>query len=340
MGPSATKITAVIVTWRRPDWLERCVRSLLEAAAAAPVDLEVRVGVNGPDAASLAVAERLRESAARVAEPRGIAPALSPAAARNLMLAEAPSAGEWILFIDDDAYVGADYFQAFLRARAAWPDAAVIGGPNLTPPGSSPLARAAGAVLASRLATYLSVSRYRRRGRTRPCGEESLILCNLFARRDRLPPAPFPPDFFCGEENWMMQTVAASGGRLVHAPDLGVWHERRARLAPLARQIFAYGSGRGRNLRRRPRTVRLPHVLPSACLLYGALAVPIALARGGPAISWAAAPVAAYGVLVAATAWRARRAAGAAPAWLWMPPLFLLVHVAYGAGVIAGALRR
>lgn len=331
----------MVVTWRRTGWLERCVRSLAAAAAAEPrVSLEIRVAVNGTDPATLSRLESLRAEIPALGEPEAYEPALTPAAARNRALLS--TRGDWVVFIDDDAYVASGYFGAFLAALERQKDASLVGGPNLTPPGSPLIARATGAVLSSRLATFLSVSRYRVRGDTRRCGEESLILCNLFARRSSLPAGAFPEDFVCGEENWMMQTLQAAGAKLVHAPALAVFHERRDSVARLARQIFAYGEGRGRNIRRRPATLRLAHIIPSLCVAYALAAAVGWGCQGwmGAQRPWLWVPFVLYAALVLLATLLAWRRAGESPgAAALMPFFFVLVHVVYGVGVLAGLSR-
>lgn len=326
-------LDAVIVTHGRPRMLARCLASL--AAAQCPaVHLTIHVGINGADDAAAGVIKAFGNDTGfarvRVHELERV----SPAAARNRVLEACQ--GDWVFFIDDDAYVDAGHLADFARTAALWPKAAVIGGPNLTPPESSRFQRAVGAALSSRLATYLSSARYRSRGETRPCGETELILCNLFVRRQALGEAPFPADFVCAEENWMLQGLAASGHELVHVPGLGVWHERRGGWSELALQIFRYGQGRGKNLKQRPGTLRLAHVLPSLCVLVGLAA--LGALGAVPFSSWCATigwVFALYAALCAIAAFRAARA-------LFLPTLalFPVIHVAYGLGVLVGAFTK
>ena len=192
--------------------------------------------------------------------------AVTPAQARNQLL-EGVTA-DWIYFIDDDAFVEPSFFVTFSRTILDFPQVSALGGPNLTPPRSSRFQRATGVALASRFATFFSVSRYRKEGVARETNEASLILCNLFARRSALKKPPFPGTFICNEENWLLQTLTAEKRQIIYAPDLWVFHERRESWPELSRQVYKYGYGRGQNLRRRPGTLRLAHVLPSVCVIY------------------------------------------------------------------------
>src|SRR4051812_34622969 len=93
-GPSrqmSLRLTVVLVTFGRPDWLKRCIESLRADAASLPeLGLEFQVAVNGQDPESEAVLRSLGISFRTV--ERG-----SPAAVRNTLLNDAT--GEWILFI-------------------------------------------------------------------------------------------------------------------------------------------------------------------------------------------------------------------------------------------------
>jgi GT2 family glycosyltransferase len=336
MTEAPLSITALVVTRGRHDGLARCLASLAEAAQAEPaIGLRIAVAVNGDDPRARALVERAPGTEAIVLEP-----AVSPATARNRLLERAPDSG-WILFIDDDAFAWPGFFSAFRRELARVPGAAVIGGPNLTPPGSTRFQRASGAALSSRLATFFSSPRYRAEGPSRHVGEESLSLCNLFVRADRLERDPFPGDFHFGEENWMLQRMTSRGQLLAYAPALHVFHERRPGPRAFAGQIYRYGEGRARNLLTRPSAWRWPaYAVPAICVLYSA-ACAARLATGGNADRLWLGFAAIYAALcLAAAATACRKGSENLPAFAVTAAIFPLLHVAYGIGFLNGALGR
>src|SRR3954463_12293967 len=109
------RATVAIPTHGRPSYLGVALRSVLAQAE------DVLVVVDGPDAASEAVA---REHGARVVvheSPRG------PNAARNPAIAHCDA--ELIAFVDDDVEVRPGWLDALLRAAAEEPEVDVFTGP-------------------------------------------------------------------------------------------------------------------------------------------------------------------------------------------------------------------
>ncbi len=324
-------ISLVIATFDRPRLLERSIQSALAALAHAGVsDFEILVGVNGPDPRSRAVLEGLS------------APALksfyfdrkfTPAGCRNRLIPHAR--GEWIYFLDDDAYVDRAFFKTWEKSPLR-ESCAAVGGPNLNPPSSNLFQDVTTWTLESRFATYFSFARYRGSGSARFCSEESLILCNLFVRKSALSEHSFLEELKCAEENWLLQDVERGRGRLGYDPDLAVWHERRPDLAAFARQVYKYGFGRGQIFRRRASGLRLAHLIPSLCLMY-ALLVP-GLLWLAPSILWLL-PFPVYFVLCLAFAFRPSRARVPFRVRARSALLFPLVHAAYGWGLMRGAWR-
>jgi succinoglycan biosynthesis protein ExoA len=336
------RLCALIVTHRRPDWLKRCVLSVSTAVAGTPgIELSFLIWINGPDPESVTVARGLEVELGNDYPLRVECASMvsTPAEARNRALLQTDS--EWIFFIDDDAFINEGFFEEFLGALGFFPRAAVIGGPNLTPPASSLFQRASGLMLSTRLAAYTSSARYVGSGRVRQCHEESLILCNLFVKKGELRPAPFPADFFCGEENWLLQSMRDQDVEMIYQPALYVFHERRAGLGAFLNQVFRYGAGRGKNIRLRPATFKAPHIVPSLCLIYLVWASAMGL-KIGRMSSLSVGLLVAYALLCAGSAFASlirtrctEETVRTAAVSLFLYPL---LHVSYGLGVIYGLL--
>ncbi|HVN30080.1 MAG TPA: glycosyltransferase [Candidatus Binataceae bacterium] len=257
-------LSIVIPTRGRPALLQKCLASVF--AAELPESSEVLVVCNGSDPATEDYLHALSES-----EPRlhlmQMAEA-SPAEARNAAMTRVR--GDIVYFLDDDVTIEPDLFARTLDTFAQQPAVDVIGGPNLTPPGSTLFERCAGAVLASRFGSGRVADRYRSRGAIRATDDRSLILCNLAIRRcaiaERRP--VFLSEMVCNEENLLLGLLALEDRKMIHDPALVVYHIRRRSLAGFAQQIFKYGRGRWQNTLTLPASLSASYLIPPLFLLY------------------------------------------------------------------------
>lgn len=316
----AVAISVCILTSRRHSELASCLESLVAQVGAPP--FEVLVCAND-DPETEAVVAQVDPMANVIHSPKA-----RLGSARNLLLARAR--GELLLFLDDDVTLDSMLMARLHHFAQAHPQVTVFGGPNLTPPHSSLFQAVQGGVLGS----LLGAGPVRRRYGSHAPGladERFFTLCNLAIRRDAM--VAFPPEVTGGEENALLLELARREGSMFYDPSLHVYHTRRARLQPFARQMFKYGSGRGQVIVRDRSGLRAAFLAPTAFLAYVAL-LPVLLVMS-PLL---AAPLALYGLGVVTTAlllaWRMREVAAAPLAAL----LVVVIHVSYGAGVVAGLL--
>ena len=337
------KLEAVLITHNRPDLLEQCLASLESAVDLVKdqIQLKILIGINGPSRISWPVLESRLEkgSTAQTAsityEILSISSPLRPSAARNRVLSLAQ--GEWLFFIDDDAFIGPDFFMTFLATLRREPNCSVIGGPNLTPLGSTLFQKASGAALSSRFGASASCVRYKPRSiESRRCGDESLILCNMFVKTEAMRSVHFPEGLICNEENWILQDLNNRGELFLYEPSLWVWHERRKHPLAFAAQIHKYGIGRGQNLRLRPTTLEFRHVIPAFCVLF--TVVSIAVMNWLPAVgqAWLVFLLIYLAIWTGATARLKAVASERLDVCLLGGLLFPIIHVTYGTGVIRG----
>lgn len=303
--------------------LHECLASV--AAQVGAPRFEVLVVSDGDEDVAEAVRQHFPD--ARV----GFVDSALPGVARNLLLERAR--GELLLFLDDDAALRPDALRRLDELATAHPEADVFGGPNDTPPGGSRFQAVQGAVLASLMGSGPVRRRYGAHPATH-ADERFFILCNLAVRRSVM--VPFATELICAEENAVLAELAAGGVVMYYDPELVAYHERRPTLRGFLAQMHKYGRGRGQVIAMRPRDLRPSFVAPSALLAFLAL-LPVLLVLIGPL---AALPVAGYlGAAGLNALWIARtlRAAWAVPA---AAALIVLLHVAYGAGVVRGAVAR
>lgn len=318
------QISVCILAGHGARHLEACLQSLSHQTGAP--SFELLVGGNPGGAARHII--RRYFPAAEVCETGS----RLPGAARNLLVERAR--GRMLLFLDDDTTAPPDLLATLAELAARHPDAAVFGGPNDTPPGSSRFEFIQGAVLSSLVGSGPVSRRYGAR-HAGSADERWFTLCNLAVRREAM--LPFVNQLVCAEENALLQELSVRGARMRYDPALRVFHTRRPDLGSFARQMFKYGRGRGQLMARRPGTARVAYLLPSLLLLYTILAA--ATSALDVVTPFCLVPLGLYLALVVATAirigWVLRRPSAIATAAL----LLLTLHVMYGAGVAAGLWR-
>jgi succinoglycan biosynthesis protein ExoA len=244
--------------------------------------------------------------------------------------------GDVLYFLDNDSLVAPDALQR-LAAHYRNAEVQVVGGPSLTHAAEPLLSRCIGYALGTRLGAWTMRARYAPVGRCRPASEKELIGCNLSMRREVfLAVGGFRQDLFPNEETELVSRLRRHGWVVVYDPQLIVWRAHRRSLVGLARQFFAYGRGRMRQIVRTFPARGLPFLAPAVGLVYLALLPVLWWALG----LWAAVPVALYLLLVFSTSAYLGLAHRAAASVVVLPLLFGIIHVCYGCGLIYEGLRQ
>ena len=228
----------------------------------------------------------------------------------------------------------------------------IAGGPSLTPPDDSPLQQAIGLVFGSAFGTGAIRARYRPLGAMRESNQLEIILCNLMMDREAfLALGGFNERLYPNEENELMDRFQRGGGRILYVPEAGVWRSQRRTWRAFVRQVFTYGRGRADQTRVNPKSLSPVLLIAAAFAVYVALLLPLSvlLAAWGPWLPAGAraiaaialwGPLALHGAAVVAASVAACAASGRWSALARLPALFVVNHLGYGIGFIAGMLRR
>ena len=274
-----SQVCVLIPTLRRPESLERAVRSVLIQTR--PPDSLVVVD-NDPDATARETAERLGKEAPfpliYVHEPR---PGVATARTAGLRATDAAL----IAFLDDDEIASPGWLDALLRAQASL-GAEVVFGPIQ---GRAPQAEAW-------LRPYLERF-FSRLGPPEDCLIDEPHGCGdaLFVRASTLVgDAPFDveTDQAGGEDDALFQTLAARGVRWGWAANAWVDEAapaHRATLAYALRRAFAYGQGPSQSAAKRrdwPAVIRWMVVGAGQAVVFGVVAGVQWLARRPARAEW------------------------------------------------------
>ncbi|MFB3894813.1 MAG: glycosyltransferase family 2 protein [bacterium] len=171
-----------------------------------------------------------------------VAEGKQPSRQRNLAAQQAK--GDIIYFLDNDSETTPEMFN---KAAECYTDSKIVmvGGPNLTSPTDTDMQFAFGSALGSFFAHTSMAARYRPVGKVRVSGEKELILCNLSVRREIfIQSGGFDETLYPNEENEFMNRLQQMGYQLIYHPEVIIYRSRRKDIFDFFRQLMNYGRGR------------------------------------------------------------------------------------------------
>ena len=251
-----------------------------------------------------------------------------PSIQRNEAVKQAT--GEIIYFLDDDSFVAPDNVNLALQYFAL-PKVIAVGGPAVTHSESTFLETCFGEVVASAIGTFTTRARYVPVGEPRPVRGEELILCNLLMKKkDFTRMSGLNPKLYPNEENELLKRMRGDGLRFYYVPELIAYRTRRKTVSAFARQMWSYGAGRAKHLFQKFHFRDLPFLAPTAFALYL-----LSCFIFHPL--WYLIPLILYAGLIGGAA--VEIAVRREPlTGLVSFPCFLVMHLTYGIGVLAGLL--
>ncbi len=263
-----------------------------------------------------------------------------PAEKRNVGIEKAT--GDVVAFIDDDAYPDSRWLENAVKYFSE-PSIGGVGGPGVTPPGDSFLAKCGGRVYEN---VFVSGNyRYRYLGGRVRLDVDDYPSCNLFVSTDILRKiGGYRVDFWPGEDTLLCEAIVlGEHKRIVYDPWVLVFHHRRSLFAPHLRQLGRYGFHRGYFVKRFPATSRRPgYFVPTLFVLYlialaGFFAYRASIGGGslGPLAAYASSPLLFYAVLTCLSTFSFNPFK-----WLFTWMGVFLSHVWYGIQFARGLCAR
>lgn len=253
-----------------------------------------------------------------------------PSRQRNEAAAKAK--GEILYFLDDDSCPVPD---ALKRMVGHFEDekVAVVGGPSITPDVDTLFQRSFGAALGSLLGGFSIRNRYRRVGEARVSSENELILCNLaFRKSSFIEEGGLNEGLYPNEENELMNRLQKNGNKLIHDPDAYVLRSQRNTLRAFVKQMLNYGRGRAEQTLVSPSSFRLSHLVPTIFLLY-------LLSTLFSKNTLYLVPLGCYLLINLSSSVYCSLKQKEWRLLYLLPPLYLIMHICYGAGVVWGGFR-
>jgi len=150
-----------------------------------------------------------------------------------------------IYFLDNDSIPDKLNFKRIIQFFKTHKDAAVIGGPSLSPASEKGFSYAVGIALGSFWGTAQSSARYSKKGKLRISSELELILCNMAIRKKIFIKAGmFNEKLYPNEENELLNRIKKMKYEIWYDPNLVVFRSHRKTFTQFIKQIFTYGRGR------------------------------------------------------------------------------------------------
>lgn len=326
--PNRYEICVVIITKGRKPELEKCVTSLV-----LPGYAELIVVANGFNEETFGYLRQLGSRAYGIKclffEER-----LPKSEARNTGIRNADS--DIVYFLDDDSYPAGGNIELLKKKFDEHPDIDIIGGPNLTPPGSTVHERVSGYAFSEAFTSWKMRERFSKGSKEKICDDSSVTLCNLAFRKNIFDKENvyFDRRLYYNEENLLLEQYLVRGHKILYCPELVVYHHRRKNLLSLAEQIFRSGEGRAVMTRIMPKSLKPVYLAPALFVVY--LAVPVMY--GKPLFTL---PFYLYLLFVLMNAVsitiRYREKLAALPLLMILP---FVAHISYGIGFLTGLFKK
>mgnify|MGYP001347642921 CR=1 FL=1 len=185
-----------------------------------------------------------------------------PAEKRDIGVSHAK--GEICAFIDDDAYPDIHWIGTAVKHFIANKNIIAVGGPGLTPPDDSYMAKLGGLVYESKLTSGKLQMRFL------PIGSSNQQIFdwpayNFFIRKSVIKKVGGWGSMFYGGEDTFICYKMLKHGKMIYEPKSIVYHHRRELFKPHLQQIYNVGVHRGYFFKKYPETSRhILYLMPTA----------------------------------------------------------------------------
>lgn len=166
----------------------------------------------------------------------------NPSKNRNKSIEKAK--GDYIVFLDDDAFINEDYLNKVDEFLEKHLEIDVVGGPQLTPQDDNIFAKISGYGLSSRFGAWKLANRYDSKKENLDVDETALTSANLVCKKEVVEKVKFDENLFPGEDPKFISDVKKQGFRVAYTPKFILYHKRRPNYKLFVKQMFNYGKVR------------------------------------------------------------------------------------------------
>jgi succinoglycan biosynthesis protein ExoA len=149
--------------------------------------------------------------------------------------------GKIIAFIDDDAMVHKDLLKNAEKFFNEHSDIDIVGGPQLTPLDEKGFARISGYALSSKFGGWNTSNRYESKKLNLNADDTYLTTAVMFCKKEVFKEVRFDEKLFPGEDSKFVIEAKEKKFKVAYSPELIVYHRRRPTIKKFVKQIFNYG---------------------------------------------------------------------------------------------------
>ena len=191
----------------------------------------------------LEVLESLRN---QVVQPEKVIVVRGANPSRNRNKGVARARGDFVGFVNAHSSFPGDWVLQTRKFFEIYPEVDVVGGPQLTPPGSGFFEKVSGYALTSKFGAANVAGRYSKGKLNLNAGETDVTSSNLICRRRVLEKVRFDEGLWPGEDPKFICDVKNAGFKVAYCPDIVGYNKRRGSSFGLMKQFFNYGKFRPR----------------------------------------------------------------------------------------------
>jgi len=242
------------------------------------------------------------------------------------------SNGDIIYMLDDDSQVQPESFK-ILAEEFNNPKVAAVGGPSLTPCNNGYLNQIIGYVLETYFGAFRMSHKWSK-AKNKQGMDYHFIGANLAIRKKAaIKVGGFDEKIVPNEETELLRRLNKKGYILKYNKELFIYRNQRDNMSLLAKQFYHYGKGRMKQILKKPIPEDLVFTIP---IFYGAYLVSLIFFHP----IWYFLPLISYFLLGFLTSLKASIKYKRPDLLLSMHPVFLIIHLSYGTGLIIEMLKR
>ena len=215
------------------------------------------------------------------------------------------------------------------------PEIDIVGGPQLTPENASYFEKISGYALGSRFGSGEASTRYSGRKLILNADETMLTSANLVCRKHVLKLVKFDETLYPGGDPKFISDAKKKGFKIAYSPEIIAYNKRRTNIKDFFIQNFNYGKVRPK---KEPFLETLKHpffIIPSLFILYLILLIPLMIIS-----KFFLFPAIIYICLNIIFSVYEGTKNNNFFAILFLPFIFLTIHLSYGAGFLYGLIFR